>query len=218
MVFRGVNALVILPMLLSSGAQAAIITELPDGVAQEMPAVNRLIGIGTGEVRFGVEGMASIRAVDAQRPPTTFFFGLNTPWGFGNPVEPSWTGSPAFATTGLYKGRLVISFDAPQAAVLGRFNWQLPGSFKAFSSSGKLLEILSLAEDAGRSPGFYGFRRSANEIARVELSGFNIGIRSIATLAEVSAVPEPATWAMMIGGFAAAGIARRRHLTAATVM
>lgn len=216
MFFRGVTrwALTVLGIL-SVDAQAAPISALVDGVAQDMPAANRLIGGGTLEgrdgARFGVDGNVSIRAVDEHRSPANFFFGLTSSWTFGNPAESSWSGSPPFATTGLYDGSLIISFDTPQAAVLGRFNWATPGSLKAFSSSGALLETLSFAPDTGRLPGFYGFRRSTIQISRIEVSGFNIGVRSLSTLTQVDVVPEPASWALMIGGFGLAGASMRRR-------
>lgn len=213
---RGVRALAAAALISISGAaHAAVITELPEGIAHEMPAVNRLIGGSSQEgqfgVRFGVDGALNMRVTDDQGRAANSFFGLTSQWVFGNSAEPFWTGEPPFATTGLYEGIISITFDAPQAAFLGRLNWGNPGTLKAFDTSGRLLEALSFAVETGRAPGFYGFRRSTNDIGRIELSGFNIGVRSISTSVPADAVPEPATWALMIGGFGAVGAAARRR-------
>ena len=67
--------------------------------------------------------------------------------------------------------------------------------------------------------GFHGFQRASNDISRFEVEGYWVGARNLSTFTEVgSAVPEPATWAMMIIGFGGAGVAIRRRRYAAAAL
>lgn len=197
-------------------AAAAVIYDLPDADAREMPASNSW---GGGPVRF--DGVTYTGRHPTNGGSNTYF-GLTHPFSFGNTV---WSGTPAVAV-GYDSAVMSFAFDAPVSAVLAELAWsRIPGggplTLSIFNSGGAMLESLSFApDDPAVQTGFFGFRRSNADIARFEVAGYYFGARNLSTFTEaVSAVPEPATWAMMIIGFAGTGAmvrkARRQALAVA---
>lgn len=75
---------------------------------------------------------------------------------------------------------------------------------------------------SGAAPAFIGFQSLAAPIARVDFTDLAADVRIIVlddfvTLAATAAVPEPATWALLVAGFGAlGGAARRRRRRLAT--
>ena len=65
------------------------------------------------------------------------------------------------------------------------------------------------------SDAYYGFVFTTNGI--LNSYGYETAANTVITATTTTAVPEPATWAMMIGGFAFAGAAMRRRKSAPTV-
>ena len=78
--------------------------------------------------------------------------------------------------------------------------------WSAFNAGYKVVGF-STGVGSGWSPGTF--------IGAVDNVGFSFGQTSSTFDFEVSAVPEPATWALMISGFGLAGAALRRRRTAA---
>ena len=211
---RALPSLALAGVLLFGGVQpaaAAVIHTLPEGVAQAFPTGNpyasspRTFGDG---VTYNVTTPAGVQ--------TSSQFGATGAYSFAG--SGSWSGTP-YAAFGLQSAIMSFSFADPVSAALAEFNWSrnavepTPITFRAYNSAGKLLESLSFAaNDPGHVTGFYGFQRTLADISRFEVEGYWIGARNLSTLTSaVSAVPEPATWAMMIIGFGGAGVAIRRR-------
>jgi len=203
-------------MLAAQPAGAAVITSLPGGVAQTIEARTEP-GVST-PVRFGDGVTYDAKLPNGNRAPS--LFGTTATTNFSNSVI--WSGTP-LVHFGARAATMSFTFDDPVSAALGEFNWTRLGSsttsFRIYNSEGALLESLSFtANDPAHVAGFYGFQRASNDISRFEIEGYWVGARNLSTFTEtVSAVPEPATWAMMIIGFGGAGavIRRRRHAFAA---
>ncbi len=204
-------------LLAAHPASAAVITTLPEGVAQPIvgtnrPNVNHPVAFGDG-VTYQAKTSAGEQASSV--------FGATGTYSFAN--SGYWSGTP-YAAIGLQTAIMSFSFADPVSAALAEFNWaRAPNSpaltFRAYNSAGKLLESLSFAaDDPAYTTGFYGFQRASNDISRFEVEGYWVGTRNLSTFTgAVSAVPEPATWAMMIIGFGAAGAAIRRRRDAFAV-
>jgi len=200
-------------MLAAQPAAAAVITSLPEGVAQVIDA--RASPGVSDPVRFG-NGVT----YDAKKPdgsPAPSLFGATGSISFSNSVV--WSGTP-MVHFGARAATMSFTFDDPVSAALAEFNWTRLGSsttsFRIYNSEGALLESLSFtANDPAHVAGFYGFQRASNDISRFEIEGYWVGARNLSTFTEtVSAVPEPATWAMMIIGFGGAGAVIRRRRVA----
>lgn len=187
-------------------AGAAVIYNLPGAEAREMPASNSW---GGSPIKF--DGVTYTGRHPTNGGDNTYF-GLTSPYSFGNTV---WSGTPAVAV-GFDSAVMSFAFDAPVSAVLAELAWSRnaaePLTLSIFNSSGIKLETISFApNDPAVQTGFFGFRRNSADIARFEVAGYYFGARNLSTLTEtVSAVPEPATWAMMIIGFGGAGAMVRK--------
>jgi len=197
-------------------AAAAVITSLPNGVKQEFTLHPRSV---RDPVAFG-DGV-TYRATTLTGLQTNSYFGYTG--GFSFPDGSNWGGGEPFAAIGLTSAIMSFTFDKPVSAVLADFIWARgPDSvfkFRAYNASGALLENISFAtNDPAHPKGFYGFERATNQIARFEVEGYYFGLRNFSTfVAPESAVPEPATWAMMIMGFGTAGAMIRRRKAALAI-
>ena len=206
--------------LSAPSAAAAVITSLPDGEAQAFSLHARPV---TGPQSFGNGG--TYLATTPTGVNTSSYFGYT-----GSFTIPSaggttnWGGGEPFAAVGLNTVVMSFTFDAPVAAALAEFSWSAAKdkvfTLSAYDAAGKLLERLSFAADSpDYRKGFFGFERATNDISRFEINGYYFGVRNLSTLTkDVAAVPEPSTWALMIGGFGLAGVslrARRRTAIAA---
>jgi hypothetical protein len=184
-------------------AAAAVISSLPGGQAQAMPAVDDQ---GTGPHTFG--------AITWSSNGVQSLFGWTDTYGFLDNGE--WVGTPMAGTNGT-EPVMSFTFSSPIAAFLAEVNWpELPEEdafVRAYGAGGVLLEelqVLDYGENAV-TPGYMGFRRTSAEITRIEFAGGYLGARNIAILAEPGAIPEPATWGLLIAGFGLAGGALRRR-------
>jgi len=195
-------------------AAAAVITSLDGGVARDMPVLNRF---GSGEVSFA-DGV-TYESLALTGGGLTSAFGYTGSYTF--PDGTNWGGGTPFAAIGLSTGIMSFTFDDPVAAVLAEFIWARAATsfmtFSAYNASGALLEQLTFRSDDPAHPkGFLGFQHATNDISRFDIQGYYFGARNLSTLtSDTAAVPEPATWAMLILGFAGVGSAvRRRRLMA----
>ena len=185
-------------------AAAAVIHDL-DGVARNMPAANQW---ATTPQQFG--GDVTFTAHDPTNGQAGAYYGYTGQFIFKDTV---WSGTPG-AMVGYQSAVMSFSFGDPVSAFLAELAvGSINGStlaLSAYNASGKLLETVSFSAEDFAS-GFYGLQRAANDISRIDVSGYYFGVRNIETLTSVtSAVPEPATWAMMIVGFGGAGVLIRR--------
>jgi hypothetical protein len=189
-------------------ASAKVITMLPNGVAQAMPAG---LQRPNGPLEF-TEGVTyDARTLDGVHQSS--LFGYTGAYSFAG--AGSWSGTP-MASFGISTAIMSFTFADPVSAVLAEFNWARtddgpPVTFRVFDDAGNLLEKLSFAaNDPNYLTGFYGFQRAGAEIGRFEVEGYWVGTRNLSTSLEaISAVPEPATWAMMIVGLGGVGAALR---------
>ncbi|KQW65915.1 hypothetical protein ASE17_13960 [Phenylobacterium sp. Root77] len=196
-------------------AAAAPVTTLPESVAQAFPLVSA--ASVTGPQRFG-DGV-TYTATNLAGVPTSSRFGSTRSFTFATAgAGTNWGGAEPYAAFGLTDGVMNFAFDAPVAGVLTELVWSnaigKTLTMSAYGASGQLLERLSFnADDPNYAAGFYGFERAANDISRFEIQGYYFGARNLSTFTTdaVAAVPEPATWAMMILGFGLAGTALRRR-------
>jgi hypothetical protein len=186
-------------------ASATVISTLPGGTALPIPGTNQLNFSGPATIAPGV-------TFTSTQPSA---YGYTGSYGFNG--NGTWSGAPMI---GLDRGSgyFEIAFATPLSAFLADTNWTNldyagDATIEIFDAANVLLETLVL-ENAGTNlvaPGFWGFSRSAGDISRVRFSNEYVGIREITTSAGVAAVPEPATWAMMLAGFGIVGGAMRRR-------
>lgn len=194
-------------LALAAPASAAVVTSLPGGKAQPMPDTAPFY-FGPGPQTFG-DGIIWSATPAGWFGLTTGYYGFG---GNGNWVAAD---SPVAATDGAPYLTMQFAFAAPIAGFLAQVNWapnSPASSMTAFDAEGTVLDTILLAEDGANvatPDGYYGFRESSASIARVVFSGPYVGARYLSTLA---AVPEPATWGLMIVGFAAVGGALRRRV------
>ncbi len=114
---------------------------------------------------------------------------------------------------------MTITFAHAVNAFGGIINWYADGgdlvTISAYDASNNLLDSLVLSNGSGNvvAPGaFYGFTEGSASIKSFVLTdGYVIayGLESSG-----GSVPEPATWALMLGGFGLAGVALRRRQVA----
>ncbi len=131
-------------------------------------------------------------------------------------------GSGGYAT-------MMISFATPTSGFLAELFWTdnaytnlNSASIAVYDSGNNLLEYIALNSNGagiGLGSDYYGFTRATADISYVKFSNSNIGARNLSyvgpTIGEVvGAVPEPGTWAMMLIGFGAIGLAMRRKNSA----
>jgi hypothetical protein len=124
-------------------------------------------------------------------------------------------GSGGYAT-------MTLSFAAPTSGFLAELFWtdnlvtnSNSASIAAYDSANNLLEYILLNNNGngiGFASDYYGFSRATADISYIKLSNSDIGARNLSYVASVvGAVPEPASWAMMLIGFGAIGLAMRRR-------
>lgn len=197
--------------LTTQSAAAAVITSLPDGEAQAFTRNNRLV---TGPQAFGDDGTYLVTTLAGA--PTSSYFGYTGSFNIPTSgASTNWGGGEPFAAVGLSSVIMSFTFDNPVAAALAEFAWSAARgkvfTLRAYNGAGKVLEELSFAADSpDYRKGFLGFERATNDISRFEVEGYYFGARRLSTLTkDVAAVPEPATWLMMIAGFGLAGAALR---------
>jgi len=197
-------------------AAAVVITSLPGGVKQ---AFTRHSGQVTKPVTFGdgitykTTTLNGVQSGSAFGYTSDFTFPDGTNWGRG--------GEP-FAAIGLTSAIMSFTFEDPVSAVLAEFIWARASDtvfkLRAYGTNGALLESLTFrTNDPAYPKGYYGIDRPGNQIARFEVEGYYFGVRNFSIVRDAAgAVPEPASWALMIVGFGAAGTAiRRRRLALA---
>lgn len=195
-------------LLVAAGtsASAAIVTSLPGGVALTLPASQ----FSSGPVVFsGVTYTSTNNSV------------LGYTGGYGFSSNGFWNGTPPMIGLDTGSGTFTLVFATPLSGFLGQLNWTVGfsggnGTVQAYDAGGTLLETLTVENGANAATpnGYYGFSRTAGDIAKITFSNEYIGVRDITTIAG-AAVPEPASWAMLIAGFGLTGAAMRRRRSVA---
>lgn len=102
-------------------------------------------------------------------------------------------------------GRYITSFS---------FDWGTPDSYNALSFTGLAGTSVPIT-GASLAPGHYTYNFLASQ--QIKSVNFTSSNRAFEIdNVSVTAVPEPASWALMIGGFVMVGFASRRRTTAVT--
>jgi hypothetical protein len=194
-------------------ASATVIHALEGGTAVTIPTIVDEDYIGTkGPVTFG-PGITYSSTVSS-------LFGFTGTYGFA--PEVLWSGTPLIGLNRT-SGTFTLAFAAPLRSFLAEVNWteyttSRDASMSAYDSHGNLLDTILLEHNGSvATPGYLGFSDEGGDIARVTFSNEFVAIRDISVLA--AAVPEPASWAMLIAGFGLAGLALRgRRVRAAPIL
>ncbi|MFC0169948.1 PEP-CTERM sorting domain-containing protein [Pseudoduganella danionis] len=182
-------------------AQAGVVSSLSDGTVLPM-AANGGFGIAPQTLANGV-----VWSSDGERS----VFGYTDMFGFN--LNGQWKGM-ALASPNDDFSTMRLVFDKPVMAVGALFNYGRNygnATIAAYDASHQLIESrvlqINLPDDSVNQGVFYGFRESTASISYFEMSGAYIG----ATGFTVLAVPEPSTYAMLLGGLGLLGIAARRR-------
>jgi hypothetical protein len=140
------------------------------------------------------------------------YFNYSAGWGFSR--NGSWGNTPMIgANSG--SGSFTLTFDQAITGFLADVNWSTgwyaDATMASFDAAGQMLESILLSEHTMNqvAPGMHGFADASGRIKSIRFSNAYIGIRNISV--SVAAVPEPATWAMMLVGFGMAGVALRQR-------
>lgn len=113
---------------------------------------------------------------------------------------------------------MTFHFASAVSSVGGYLNWvpsNAPVTIAAYDSSNNLLDFLTVSAGGVNlvTPNsFYGFTETTADISSFTLTDGYIAVLSGLNGVQITgAVPEPATWAMMLLGFGTIGFAMRRR-------
>ncbi|HEX8483901.1 PEPxxWA-CTERM sorting domain-containing protein [Sphingomonas sp.] len=186
-------------MTLAAPAVAAPIVSLPGGSVLTMGAFQKTNG--PTSVAPGVTFTAT----------NDGYVGYEGAWGFEK--HDTWEGAPLLGLNSA-SGSFTLNFDTAITGFLAEVNWAGnlydDASITAFDMAGNELERIALTEHSMdlEEPGFFGFANTAAPIKSIRFSNSYIAIRNLA-IVPTAAVPEPATWAMMLLGFGMMGATLR---------
>lgn len=182
-------------------AQAAVTTSaVSGGVVIDFSSFDGLVN-AAGTVALG-QGVSFSAATDAELSPAARDLGENGAWTFG---------LGGFAASGS-DGVMTFSFSSLKSGVSAFVSHQGGATLQveALGTGGAVLETTTLSFAAADGIAAYdqgttiGFLRSTADIQALRLSGLGV------VADNVSAVPEPGSWALMGLGLAAVlGLARR---------
>lgn len=129
-------------------------------------------------------------------------------------------GANGFFAAGGVSGELRFSFDAAPAAGAGAFvshfasdalPFALAVEVSVYGANNQILETYGITVDASATDynvgQWVGVARAEGDIRAISFKGVGV----VADNLSVSAVPEPGTWAMLLGGVAVLGALRRRQ-------
>jgi len=185
----------------SLSAQATVVSSLPGGTVLVIPEQNSF-GVSPQSLSTGIEWSSN-------GPNSVFCYTL----GFGFNDNGRWLGIPV-ASPNDSVSSMQLAFSAPVGAVGALFNYAPnlgDATIAAYDANHTLIEStvlnFTLPSNSVNQGVFYGFRESTANISYFVMSGAYIG----ATDFTVVAVPEPSTYAMLLGGLGLLGFAARRR-------
>jgi len=204
-------ALIAAAAIAATPASAALVTSLNGSTAVTMPTLN-YFGPGPQALTADIEWTSTN---DTRQGGSVF--GYESGYGFS--ANGFWSGFPMAgvnSNNNIYGVIDTMSFTltSPTKAFGGRINWvgdNVDVTISAYDAMNNLLESHVVANAGGNvlTPDrFYAIYRSQGDIARFAMTA---GYIAIADIEVGGAVPEPATWAMLIAGFGLVGAASRRR-------
>lgn len=213
-----VNKIVALAALAAAvPATATVVTSLPGGTLQAMPTINYF---GPGPQSFGSGITWSSTNAIYQGGSV---FGYTGGYGFGSNGYVSGVSMAGLNDANQFYSvvdTMTFDFATPVSGVGGITNWygdDVNVTIAIYDASNTLLESYVVANSGGNiaTPNsFIGFSRTSADISKYTLSAGYIAVWDLTTTSG-SAVPEPASWALMIAGFGLVGAAARRRRTVA---
>jgi PEP-CTERM motif len=193
-------------------AAATVVTSLPGGTLQSMPVLEYF---GAGPQVFG-NGITWSSTNASNQGGSVFGYTQ----GYGFDANGSVSGFPLAGVNSsneIYGVADTMTFDfaTPVSGVGGITNWagdNVDVTIAIYDASDNLLESYVVANSGGNiaTPNsFIGFSRATADISKYKLSAGYIAVWDLTTTG--AAVPEPASWALMIAGFGLTGAAMRRR-------
>ena len=194
-------------MTIAAPALAAPIVSLPGGSVVTLGALQQ--SNGPTSIAPGIVFTAT----------NDGYVGYQDAWGFGTHDE--WSGTSMLGLNSAL-GSFTLTFDKAITGFLAEVNWADDlyddSSVTAFDMAGNEIDRINLTEHSMdlEEPGFLGFGNTTAPIKSIRFTNSFIGIRNLA-ITSTAAVPEPATWAMMLVGFGMMGAAMRHRRTSTKV-
>lgn len=204
-------AVIIATGVFASAVQAAPVTSLPGGIVVPMAASN-VVSSGPITQAPGITWSSATQ---------NSLFGYTDDYGFSN--NGLWQGSPPMIGTNDGTSTMEYAFSTLQAGVGGLINYArtgngyegAPATITVYDSSHTLIESSILNFSTNGIGEFHGFQEATASIAYFSLSGAYIGLRNLTITTNVSAVPEPESYAMLLAGLGLMGFVARRRKQAA---
>ncbi|OEZ55867.1 MULTISPECIES: PEP-CTERM sorting domain-containing protein [unclassified Duganella] len=189
---------------LGLSAQAAPVTSIPGGTVLPMPVL-QYFGAGPQVLAPGVIWSSA---------NNNSVYGYDAGYGFAN--NGFWAGMP-MAGTNDSSSTMMLAFSQAVSGVGAFLNYAAPRDYgtatiAAYDSTFTLIEstTLTFLTNGGNNQGeFHGFMENTPSISYFTMTGAYIG----ATEFTVLAVPEPATYGMLLAGLGLVGMAARRRKT-----
>lgn len=207
---------------MASTASASPVITLPGGTSIPIPALD-LTTTSSTAIGGGITFTSNVPGGSILGNTAETTFGNGT-FEAGNPYL-----SLGVAANGYNYATMSLTFATATSGFLADLRWTDGGpnignlaynsaSIAAYNANGDLIDVIQFNNNGnytGYAPGTYGFLRATADIVRIDFNNAFMGARNLQYIgpafADPGAIPEPATWAMLIMGFALTGGMLRRR-------